>query len=286
MWYTVQEGDSLSKIARRFNTTVDEIKKLNSLTSNDLSIGQKLLIKPEAGDQPSTTSQGPTTSPGPSQSTMPPAHGTIEKAQHFATLTEERKDLPEKELKIMIYHFRAAYFFMSKMALDLPRQGEKMALCAYDQNGKCIKHVQTRETPCIVMPQYTNWALIGDYAIVINTNNNKISYAIVGDWGPQRVPADETIYISPYNLRGRLGEGSYELGRRLQIKDINIGDGSKAFQPSGIFYVVIPNSGEGMGTIPSNEEIDKKGEKLLNRLGGIKTVKYLMSKYYNINIQI
>jgi|GEM_PF-4273644 len=265
MWYTVQEDDSLFMIARKFNTTVDEIKKLNNLISNNLSVGQKLLIRPEAGSQP-TTSQSPPSTPGFTPDIMPQG-----KAQYFATLTEERKDLPEKELKIMIYQFSAAYFFMSKMAMDIPEPGENMALCAFDQNGKVTKHVQTRETPCVVMPQYTNWALIGDYAIVINTNNNKISYAIVGDWGPQKVPSDETIYISPYNLRGRLGEGSYELGRRLQIKDINIGDGGKAFQPSGIFYLVIPNSGEGMGTIPSNEEIDRKGEKLLKRLGGIKT---------------
>lgn len=42
--YTVQSGDSLYSIARRFNTTVDELKTINNLTSDILSIGQKLLI--------------------------------------------------------------------------------------------------------------------------------------------------------------------------------------------------------------------------------------------------
>ena len=46
--YTAASGDSLYSIARKFNTTVDTIKNLNNLSTNNLSIGQKLLI-------PSTT---------------------------------------------------------------------------------------------------------------------------------------------------------------------------------------------------------------------------------------
>lgn len=42
--YTVQKGESLYSIAKKFNTTVDEIKRKNGLTSNMLSIGQKLII--------------------------------------------------------------------------------------------------------------------------------------------------------------------------------------------------------------------------------------------------
>ncbi len=42
--YTVQKGDSLYSIAQKYNTTVDSIKRKNNLTSNLLSIGQKLII--------------------------------------------------------------------------------------------------------------------------------------------------------------------------------------------------------------------------------------------------
>lgn len=44
-YYIVKKGDNLYSIARMFNTTVDTIKKLNNLTSNNLSIGQRLIIK-------------------------------------------------------------------------------------------------------------------------------------------------------------------------------------------------------------------------------------------------
>ena len=42
--YTVKSGDNLYSIARKFNTTVNEIKSKNNLSSNTLSIGQKLII--------------------------------------------------------------------------------------------------------------------------------------------------------------------------------------------------------------------------------------------------
>ena len=42
--YVVKSGDSLWKIANLYNTTVDNIKTLNNLTSNNLSIGQILQI--------------------------------------------------------------------------------------------------------------------------------------------------------------------------------------------------------------------------------------------------
>ncbi len=42
--YIVKKGDSLYSIARKYNTTVDSLKRKNNLTSNSLSIGQKLII--------------------------------------------------------------------------------------------------------------------------------------------------------------------------------------------------------------------------------------------------
>ena len=42
--YTVQKGDTLYNIAKRYNMTVDELKALNGLTDNGVKIGQKLIV--------------------------------------------------------------------------------------------------------------------------------------------------------------------------------------------------------------------------------------------------
>lgn len=43
--HTVKKGDTLYSIAKKYNTTVDDIKKTNGLNSNNISIGQVLNIK-------------------------------------------------------------------------------------------------------------------------------------------------------------------------------------------------------------------------------------------------
>ena len=50
--YTIQKGDSLYSIAKKFGMSVDELKSLNNLTNNNLSIGQQLMIKSITGDEP------------------------------------------------------------------------------------------------------------------------------------------------------------------------------------------------------------------------------------------
>ena len=44
-YYTVRKGDSLYGIAKRFNVTIESIKRLNNLVSNNLKIGTRLRVK-------------------------------------------------------------------------------------------------------------------------------------------------------------------------------------------------------------------------------------------------
>lgn len=52
--YTVKSGDSLYKIANKYNTSVSIIQSLNNLTSNNLNIGQQLKI-PVSGTSTTNT---------------------------------------------------------------------------------------------------------------------------------------------------------------------------------------------------------------------------------------
>jgi flagellum-specific peptidoglycan hydrolase FlgJ len=43
--YEIQKGDTFYSVSKKFNLTVEELKKKNNLSENTLSIGQKLIVK-------------------------------------------------------------------------------------------------------------------------------------------------------------------------------------------------------------------------------------------------
>ncbi|WP_188623056.1 C40 family peptidase [Caldalkalibacillus thermarum] len=54
--YTVKPGDSLWKIAREYNTSVNQLKALNKLTSDTIYVGQVLKVPSQTGQSGSTSS--------------------------------------------------------------------------------------------------------------------------------------------------------------------------------------------------------------------------------------
>lgn len=81
--YTVVSGDSLSAIADKLGTTVDELKAANDLTSNDLSVGQVLKIP--GG---SSSSGGATASPTPAPGKTPTARAETPTEAPVVTATQ------------------------------------------------------------------------------------------------------------------------------------------------------------------------------------------------------
>ena len=56
--YTVQRGDTLYGIAKQFGTSVNDIKKLNNLTTDNISVGQVLTIQEDTRPLTDTVVKG------------------------------------------------------------------------------------------------------------------------------------------------------------------------------------------------------------------------------------
>ena len=70
--YKIRRGDSLSVIARRFRTSVSQLKAWNGLTSNRLQIGRYLVVQPTGSRTQTTQTARASTSPSPSRRPQEP----------------------------------------------------------------------------------------------------------------------------------------------------------------------------------------------------------------------
>ncbi len=112
------------------------------------------------------------------------------------------------------------------------------------------RYVDASKIPFIVLPggmARQMGARPGDFSVVLNRRNGKISYAIFGDVGPS----------------DRIGEGSVALAENLGIRSDARNGGARG----GILYLVFPGSGNGQPR--TADEINVESEKLLETWGGI-----------------
>ena len=74
VYYTVRNGDTLSGIAKRHGTTVNNLCRLNSITANTvLRIGRRLVVRRGDDAEQRTASSKPNQAPANTQKTQPPA---------------------------------------------------------------------------------------------------------------------------------------------------------------------------------------------------------------------
>jgi hypothetical protein len=129
-----------------------------------------------------------------------------------------------------------------------PFPGYYVSATALSDRSKAVndptRYVDASRIPFVVLPGILARQLgarVGDFAIVFNKRNGKISYAIYGDVGPF----------------DRIGEGSVALAENLGIRSDARNGGARR----GIVYLVFPGSGN--GSPRTNEEITTEGQKLV-----------------------
>ncbi len=94
--YIVKRGDTLYSIANSYGVTVDEIKKLNNLVSNTLSIGQELLI-PTDNTITETNYEVYTVVPGDTLYGIANRYGvTVDEIKNFNNLTSNLLSVGQK----------------------------------------------------------------------------------------------------------------------------------------------------------------------------------------------
>ncbi|MBU7315231.1 LysM peptidoglycan-binding domain-containing protein [Paenibacillus oleatilyticus] len=289
MIYTVKPGDSLQYICHGFQVKPERLMAVNGMSVPVISPGQSLIIPATPASERHYSEKGEAAPwreaeendwrseevPRP-QDTQPipgtwPDFPEVKKGHQISVFKARdiRKDIP-------IYNARAAYFFMSKMAVEATGC---FSICDHSVSpcGNCFR---SETVPFYVIPHNTNWVSLGDYGVVINTRTKEAAYAICADWGPKQ---DTVVLAGNTSFSGKIGEGSVDLGKRLNIKDITPNP-LRAFEPFGILYIIFPNSANGVRTIKSVPEINRDAHRFFRKWGGWPQAKFVLDEHYNITI--
>lgn len=148
---------------------------------------------------------------------------------------------------------------------DQPKPGYFISTTALTQPGvlpqKPQAYLDSHQIPYIVIPVKWNrregyqGIKLGDYAVVLRKSNRKISYAIVGDLGPNNKLGEASI-----NVHQALGNDPFMMryGKRRAMRGIDKMD---------VIYLIFPGSRK-TDVVITKEIIDAEGQKLLQQFGG------------------
>lgn len=146
-----------------------------------------------------------------------------------------------------------------------PKPGYFISKTAFTQPGisaeKPQAYLDSHEIPYIVIPVKWNkdkgfeGIKLGDFAVVLRKSNRKISYAIVGDLGPNNKLGESSL-----NVHQALGNDPFMMryGKRRAMRGVGPGD---------VVYMIFPGSRK-TGEIITKEIIEAEGQKSLQHFGG------------------
>lgn len=146
-----------------------------------------------------------------------------------------------------------------------PKPGYFISKTAFTQPGvsseKPQAYLDSHEIPYIVIPVKWNkdkgfeGIKLGDFAAVLRKSNQKISYAIVGDLGPNNKLGETSL-----NVHLALGNDPFMMryGKKRAMRGIDTSD---------VVYMIFPGSRKA-GQLITKEIIDEEGRKLLEQFGG------------------
>lgn len=295
--YTVEIGDTLDSIANKFKTTKQAIMLINNLASEDIKAGQTLTLNIETRRMQHPTDLRHQSPPDIApykieymtfydsglQTNIKIWKAAGKKGTTFFFVSKLSVTAAGAD-KAFHQNNELAFDFLSRAGTEGywwglvtdPSgnpivQGDKDPAHGYYISktvlSDCTKpvtdptrYLDATVVPYIALPaRHMMGAKIGDLCVLINTMNNKIGYAIVGDVGPDDY----------------LGIGSMALAEKLGIPSSPKTGGVE----DGILYIIFAQSGENICSPQTPQRITERAQHLFEQWGGMKQVDTLFGKF-------
>ncbi len=177
--YTVQRGDTLSRIARRFDTTVAAIRDANGIANADrIFVGQVLTI-------PGTDSSGETPEHGEVLPELVSVPDDAQRIQFASGATRQAVEGAVAEGERDSYLLRAQAY--QEIYVTLVADDENANFTLVDPNGNLL----TNRTTCCVL--VGTLPASGDYLITVRSTGGEADYTLDVDVLPAESRANERI---------------------------------------------------------------------------------------------